>query len=111
MALDIRGFVTPEQDFSGLQNLSNVFEQQKRQKAADQERGLAQQKANQGFIQSFLDPKEFMTATVNDPYISARISKLLEKGMELAKTKGVDSSMLYSALSPEVNKLTRDALS
>lgn len=108
MALDIKGFVTPEQEFPGLGKLGEVFAQQKQRKAAEAERAGAQAKATQSYLSTFLDPKEFMTATVNDPYIQVRISKLLDKGMELAKIKGMDSSMLYAALSPEVNSLARD---
>lgn len=111
MALDIKGFITPEQDFSGMGKLGEAFSQQRKQKAAEGERAAAQKKANNNYLSTFLDPKEFMTATVNDPYITSRIANIMNKGMELAKTKGMDANMLYAALSPEVNRLSRDVQS
>ena len=111
MALDIRGFITPEQDFSGMGKLGEAFSQQRKQKAAEGERAAAQKKANENYLSAFLDPKEFMTATVNDPYITSRIANIMNKGMELAKTKGMDATMLYAALSPEVNRLSKDVQS
>lgn len=111
MALDIKGFVTPEQEFGGLGQLGEVFAQQRQRKAAEGQRANAQAKATQEYLSAFLDPKEFMTATVNDPYITSRLANIMNKGMELAKTKGMDANMLYAALSPEVNRLSRDVQS
>jgi hypothetical protein len=110
MALDLQGWVTPEQDFKGLYNLSENFRRQGAEKKREDEIGAAKQAGLSTYLQGFLDPKEYLTGTVYDPHITKRISEIMMKGMDLAKMKGMDNATLYAALSPDVNKLTKESL-
>lgn len=110
MALDLQGWVTPEQDFRGLYNLGDNLEKENSRKREDENRAAAKQAGLSTYMQGFLDPKEYLTGTVHDPHITKRLSEIMMKGMDLAKMKGMDNATLYAALSPEVNKITKESL-
>ena len=110
MALDLQGWVTPEQDFRGLYNLGDNFEKENSRKREDENRAAAKQAGLSTYMQGFLDPKEYLTGTVHDPHITKRLSEIMMKGMDLAKMKGMDNATLYAALSPEINKITKESL-
>ena len=55
----------------------------------------------------YADPKEFLTGSPYDPVITNGINNILAKGSQLiSQNKGLTSDMLYTALAPEVNKLS-----
>lgn len=109
MALDLQGYSAPVNQFEGLYRLSDTLGEQQRNKEATQQREQARRASLGGFLTDYLDPKNFMTGTVYDPYISDRIGSIMQKGVELANMQGMDSNMLLGAISGEVNKLVTEA--
>ena len=107
--LDLRGFVTDPQNFGGLYKLGDNLERNKQRTEMSQQRDSANKLSKTKFLESYLDPKEYLTGTINDPYITERLNNILQKGASLANEKGVDSNMMLLALSSDVNKLTKEA--
>jgi hypothetical protein len=108
MALNLQGFVTPEQSWGGLSDISRnlrIDEQRKEQDRLRQEAGKA---ANTKFLTDFLDQKEFLTGTPNDPYIVGQLNQIMQEGADLIG-KGVDNSQLLMALSPKVGRLSQQS--
>ncbi len=106
-SLNIRGFVAPEQEFKGLEKLGETFAAQRAAKAKQDEADKASKKALEASLEGYIKPGDFLTGTVNDPYITKRVYDLMQKGADLAKVKGMDWSMLKSALIPEVSELSQ----
>lgn len=107
MALDIQGFVTPEQTFKGLSDLGATMQAQKAAKAKAEEEDKANKAAMGTYLSGYLKSSDFLTGTVNDPYVTKNLHDIMQKGMNLANTKGMTTTMLYSALSPEVSNLSQ----
>lgn len=107
MALDIQGFITPEQTFKGLSDLGSTMQAQKAAKAKAEEEGKANKAVLGTYLSGYLKDSDFLTGTVNDPYVTKNLHDIMQKGMELANTKGMTTTMLYSALSPEVSSLSQ----
>ena len=107
--LDIKGFVTPEQEFPGIYKLTETLAAQKAAKAKEDEAAKAQKTAMGAAIGSLIDSKDFMTGTVNDPYITKRVYDLIQKGTDLSNIKGMDLGTLRTVLLPEVSKLSQAA--
>lgn len=104
MALNLDGFVTPEQKMEGLYRATDTLE--RRRYREDQ---LAQQKEGKrasslNFLNSYLDKKDYFTATPHDPELVNRLDKLLTEGATLAN-QGADGNTIKMALSPGVSKL------
>lgn len=108
MALDLKGFSTPEQNFGGLYKLGDNLERNKQRTEMSQQRDAANKSMKAKFLENYLDPKEYLTGTIQDPYITERLSNILQKGSVLANEKGVDANMMQMALSTDVNKLTKE---
>lgn len=109
MALDLQGFSTQVNQFQGLNRLADVNRDQQQRDQMMQQREQARMASLGGFLTDYLDPKNFMTGTVYDPYISDRIGSIMQKGVEFANMQGMDRNMLLGAISGEVNKLVTEA--
>lgn len=107
MALNIAGYVTPEQSFEGLHGAAGMLRQQaqideqRKTKAAAQRASMAQ------MLMGSLDQKDFLTGTAYDPQVVQSLGSLMEEGMQLANMEGMDASMLKMALAPKLNKLAQ----
>lgn len=104
MALDLRGFETPEQNFQGLYTAANTLERQreKSEQLALQQQG--RQAATSKFLADYLDPKEHLTGTNYDPQIVSGFNNVLQQAQGLA-SKGASTSDILMAIGPSVNKL------
>lgn len=104
MALDLGGFYTPEQQFEGLNKITNRLDKNNllAQKRAEEKR--SQLSSASKFLIDYLDPKDFLTGTNYDPQIIAGFNELLQEGATLAR-EGADINTLLMALGPKVNKL------
>ncbi len=105
--IDVRGFVTGEQDWAGLGGLSRNMRQDKLLQEQEQRRRDAQKLASTKFLTDYLDQEQFLTGTPNDPYITQKVSTLMQEGADLIN-KGVDNSQLLMALSPKVGRLSKE---
>lgn len=99
-------YVTPEQDFGGLYNLSDKIEKRRFREEQLAEREGARSAATGKFLADYLDPKDFLTGTYYDPQIVQGLNDLLVEGAELSR-KGADPNMLMMALAPKVNRLSQ----
>ena len=98
MALDLQGFSTQVNQFQGLNRLADVTRNEKLREEVTQQREQARRASLGGFLTDYLDPKNFMTGTVYDQYISDRIGSIMQKGVEFANMQGMDSNMLLGAI-------------
>lgn len=110
MAIDVSGFLTPEQSWGGLYKLGENFRREKAESAESARKIEAGKAASAKFLTDYLDEKQFLTGTPNDPYIVGNVQKLLQEGAELIQ-KGVDNSQLLMALSPKVGQLSQKSQS
>lgn len=108
-ALDLSGFVTPEQGFGGLYKLGDDVGAMRQQEQETAKREQARKAASGQFLANYLDPKDFLTGTKYDPVITKGVYDLLEEGMKLAQTEGMDNGMIAMALSPKISKLSQQS--
>jgi len=108
MALDLSGFTSEQQTFGGLYKLGDNLERDRMRKEQTQQKDSANNLMKSKFLENYLDPKEFLTGTINDPYVTDRLNSILQKGSALANEKGVDTNMMQMALSSDVNKLMKE---
>jgi hypothetical protein len=73
MALDIKGFVTPEQTFEGLKTLGETYAAKQTAKAKADELKSAKKAALQKVFEGKFDTKDYLTGTVHDPHITERL--------------------------------------
>lgn len=106
MALDLGGFYTPEEQFEGLNKITNRLDKNNllAQKRAEEKR--SQLSSASKFLTDYLDPKDSLTGTNYDPQIVAGFNELLQEGASLAR-EGADINTLLMALGPKVNKLNQ----
>jgi hypothetical protein len=111
--LDLQGFVSAPDDASGLYQLSNTLEKNKQfdeltaeRQAKAQQESDAKKTATASYLQSYLNPKNYLTGTVEDPYISQRIAGVLQKAMGMA-SQGVDAPTITMAISPDVSDISK----
>lgn len=104
MALDLSGFNVPEEKFEGLYQAAGSLQRRNiiNQRLQLAERG--RQDATGKFIQSYLDPKDYLTGTEYDPQIVSGLHSLLQQG-EALTSKGASTSDVLMALGPQVQKL------
>ena len=97
--LDLKGFVTAEQDLGGLNELAKNTAAQR---AAEV---LAKEKAEnkKSSVTSIgVDVKDYLTGTVYDPYMGKNISRIEDKGVQYLKEHpGTTEIELKSVLSPD----------
>jgi hypothetical protein len=104
MSLDLRGFVTEEQDFKGLYQAGNTLERREYRNQQLTEQRNAKRAASAKFLESWLDPKDSLSGSPYDPNIVKGYHNLLTKGAALAN-QGADNNMLIMALGKDVQKL------
>lgn len=73
MALDIKGFVTPEQTFEGLKTLGETYAAKQTAKAKAEEAKTARKAALQKVFDGKFETKDYLTGTVHDPHITERL--------------------------------------
>lgn len=102
--LDLSGFNVPEEKFEGLYQAAGSLQRRNvlNQRLALAERG--RQDATGKFVQSYLDPKDYLTGTAYDPQIVSGLQSLLQQGEELT-SKGASTSDVLMALGPQVQKI------
>lgn len=105
MAVDVSRFVTPEQSFDGLSQLTDNME-----KRAYRDEQLAYQRegkraATAKGVTDYLNPKDFLTGTNYDPEIVKQLNEALQEGMALA-SKGADTPTIMMALGAKVNRIS-----
>lgn len=104
--LNLDGFVTPEQSFGGLYNVSNKLQENRLRSQQEQQRNDANKASMSKFLTDYADPKAHLSGSPTDPLVTQGFSKILEEGMDLInKNKGLTNDMLIMALSPKVSKL------
>ena len=79
MALDIAGFVTPEQKFEGLKTIADTYATKQAAKAKADELKSAKKTALQKVFEGKFDTKDYLTGTVHDPHITERLFKVKNK--------------------------------
>lgn len=112
MAIDLKGWgwVTPEQDFRGLYNISDNLRKDAVAKQAGIEKQNAQNASLSKFLTDYLDPKDQLSGSPYDPIITKGFSDILQEGISLVnKNKGMTTDMLLMALSPKVGQLSEYA--
>jgi hypothetical protein len=73
MALDIAGFVTPEQKYEGLKTIVDTYATKQAAKAKAEETKSAKKAALQKVFEGKFDTKDYLTGTVHDPHITERL--------------------------------------
>lgn len=104
--LDVRGFVTPEQDFRGLNRLSEGVRYETQRDEEKARRENVRKTGNAAFLQGMLDPKDFLSGTMFDPNITKGINDLMEQGIQLSQTEGMDNATLQMSLMPAYRRLS-----
>lgn len=109
MAVNLTGFVTPEQDFPAFGRAADKLERKAYRDQQLQEQRNAKRAATGKFLQDYLNPKDHLTGTNYDPQIVKGFNDLLAEGAALAK-EGADTNTLLMALAPKVNQLSQYSL-
>ena len=108
MALDIHGFVIPEQSFKGLTDVGEIFAKKKAAAAAAAAAKQEKKAVNAKWLSTYLNEKDYLTGTVYDPHQVEAVSTLLNNGMELANS-GADFPTLFSYVNQGTKKISADA--
>lgn len=104
MPLDLSGFNSQPNQWAGLYHVSDQLEKRKlRQDQLDLQK-QSKRAAAASFLQKYLDPKEYLTGTNNDPMILQGFQAAQQQGFQMVAA-GADESTLMTAMSPIVNKL------
>lgn len=104
--LDLQGFYTPPDNFSGLYKASDaMFRNKYREDQLSLQREGKKQATSQ-FLSNYLDPKSHLTGTNYDPEIVKGFDGLLQQGMQLA-SQGADTPSIMMALGPGVERLNQ----
>lgn len=92
--LDIQGFITPEQQFTGLTKLGETLATQQAAKRKEQEAKDANKKLLNKVVED-IDPKDFMTTTIEDGVITNKIYNLKKEASDfIAQNPNVDQNQL-----------------
>lgn len=106
MALpNIRGFVTPEQEFGGIYQAGEIIQRNRYRDEQQQREREGRLAATGKFLTDYLDPKDRLTGTAYDPEIVRQLNDALVEGAELAK-KGAGTSDILMALGPKVGRIS-----
>ena len=104
--LDLEGFVTPEQSFKGLSNLSDKLQENKKIKQLEQQKSDANKASMTKFLTDYTDPKDYLSGAPTDPLVVKGFGEVTQDGFKLVnENKGMTTDMLIMALYPKVNKL------
>jgi len=104
MAIDLHGFVTPEQDFQGLDKLNYNLQRKNAMAAQAAKDASAKKTASTKFFSNYLDDKQKFTGTKYDPYNHELYSEAIGQAMDLVK-QGVNDTDILAAINPLVNKI------
>ena len=108
MALDLSGFVTPEQTFPGLYKLGEEISARKKAEAKAAEETKAEKATMSTMLQKMVDPKDYLSGAPTDPQIVKGFNDIYQQGLDLINNnKGMNNAMLSAALFPQVNKLAQ----
>jgi hypothetical protein len=105
MALNLEGWVTPENQFEGLYRAGNVLERNNQREQHKQEQAAQRKTTNAKFLTDYLDPKENLSGSPYDPQIVGGFNGLLQEGMRLVN-EGYDANAIMMALAPKAGKLS-----
>jgi major membrane immunogen (membrane-anchored lipoprotein) len=93
-ALDIQGFITPEQQFTGLTKLGDTLAAQQAAKQKEQAAKDANKKLLNKTVED-IDPKDFMTLTIEDGVITNKIYNLKKEASDyISQNPNVDQNQL-----------------
>lgn len=106
MALNLGGYVAPEQGFDGLYKASDTLERRRYREDQMNLQREGKKNAAGAFLNNYLDQKEFLTGTNYDPEIIRQLNETMVQGAELA-SKGADTPTIMMALAPKVNRLSQ----
>jgi len=103
--LDISGFVTPEQQFAGLYKFGETLAAQQAAKRKDAQEKDAKKKLLNKVV-STLDPKDYITNTIEDGHITGQIYDIMNDGYDfVSKNPGTDESDLQNYLANRVKNV------
>ena len=104
--LDLEGFVTPEQSFKGLSNLSDKLQENKKIKQLEQQKSDANKASMTKFLTDYTNPKDYLSGAPTDPVVVKKFGEVMQGGIKLVnENKGMTTDMLLMALNPAVSKL------
>ena len=108
MAIDVSGFTTPEQSFQGLFHLAHDMRDDTARAERTQREERARKATSGKFLTDYLDPTQYLTGTNYDPLRAQKLAEIMNEGVGLINTEGVDNNMLMMALAPKVNRLIQE---
>jgi len=111
MAIDLSGFVTPEQQFGGLYKATDTLERRRYREQELKSNKDAQKASNAKFFSNYFDPKDHLTGTNFDKVTVDLLNNALNQAYELS-AKGAPIDQIMMAAAPLVNKVnnyTRNA--
>lgn len=104
---EIENFIIRANKFDGFDKVSDELY---RKDQRDYIRGQQKQHHKDNLMDDLLkytDPSDFFTGTPQDPVIIKHLKDILDKGAKMiTDNEGLDNAMLYTALSPDINKLS-----
>ncbi len=107
MALDISGFVTPEQKFEGLYKLGEIEEQKQKQAREAKVAASANKKAMQDALKNMMDPKDYFTGSLYDPQINQKLYDTYSKANEfIEKNPNATDVQLNTYMAPYLRDLS-----
>lgn len=109
MPLNIQGYVTPEQQFEGLEKFGALQQQRKQRKLLLQQQ---EQKNKDALAKYGLDligkSNDYLTNTIHNPVINQKLGNLLSKAAEFASQQGMNEATMTQLLMPEIIKLKNE---
>jgi len=110
MALDLSGFVTPEQTFPGLYKLGEEIGARKKAEAKAAEEAKAEKATMSTMLQKMVDPKDYLSGAPTDSQIIKKINNINAKGLDLINNNnGMNNAMLSAALFKDINEVSQYA--
>lgn len=113
MGLDVSGFITPEQSFKGLDQVSEMLEMKRHgheqdHLKEDETKRQEQNKrdASSSFFANYFDDKALFTGTKFDPMNWGLIENGKKQAFDLIN-KGADRASIFLTLAPLINKIGR----
>ena len=107
MSIDVQDFIIKPNKFEGLYELSNTVERKNERQQQAKSKADAHRNSLMASLMSYADPKDFFTGTPQDPVVTQSLNAILQKGAKLiTDNDGLTADMLYTAIAPDVNKLS-----
>lgn len=108
--LDLSGFDNKENNWTGLNQVTNTLQTQRREDQQLAREREGKQAATSKFLTDYLDPKDHLTGTNYDPQIVGGFQGILQKAQELV-AKGASTNDVLMAIGPSVSKLNQYSIS